>query len=231
MMRDAADDFYRTYSAFKSYRTPVITAKQIRWYDREFWVPARCNENTSVLELGCGTGEFLAYLDHKRVARYRTVERDQDAVVAMQPQVRPHVIVEDFRTYLADASERWDRVVMLDVLEHFSSAEGVRLLERIMAVLAPDDFVIARVPNMGSPWEPIHQYGDLTHKAAYTAVSLEQLGVAAGYDIDRFLPQRRGTSMRRFLEDCLNWVLARMLTVSPVIWTANIIVIHRVRAS
>jgi SAM-dependent methyltransferase len=230
-MKQAPDDFYRSYSTFKRYQTPTIKPKHIRWYDREFWIPTRCTRETSVLELGSGPGEFLAYLDHKGVSRFRGIEMDRNAVAVMPVRLQGSVQVSDIWSYLDSAvDEQWDRVVMLDVLEHFSASEGVWLLEQLKRVLSPGGLVIARVPNMGSPWGAIHQYADITHKAAYTAVSLEQLGIAAGYEVESFLPYRRGTPVRRFLEDCLNGLLARMLTVSPVIWTANIIVIYRVRA-
>ena len=78
---------------------------------------------------------------------------------------------------------------------------------------------------MGSPWGGIHQFADLTHKTAYTAKSLEQLGLAAGYKTLTFVAQRRGSPFRRFAEDALHWLLSKVLTVTPVVWTANIIVI------
>ena len=225
---DSADDFYKVYAAYKRYQTPVVKAKHVRWYDREFWAPADCTPETSVLEIGSGTGEFLAYLKRKGVKRFEGVERDRDAVAVMDPALKDHVHVGDAWEFLARGGVGpFDRVVMLDVLEHFSAADGVRLLEKIKAVLAPDGLVVVRVPNMGSPWGGIHQFSDLTHKSAYTTGSLEQLALAAGYEAVAFLPQRRGSPFRRFAEDCLHWLLARMLATAPTVWTANVIAVLR----
>jgi SAM-dependent methyltransferase len=231
MTLEQPEDFYRFYSVFKRYVTPVIKAKHLRWYDREFWKPAACTADTSVLELGSGPGEFLLYLRHKGVKRFKGVEMDRDAVAAMAPGLDAHVRIADIWDYIDEApkNERWDRIVMLDVLEHFSPAEGARLLERLRALLSPDGLILVRVPNMGSPWGPSYQYGDVTHKASYSAGSLHQLGLAAGYDVVAFLPQRRGPPVRRFCEDMLHGFLNRILTVPPAIWTANIIVIYRPR--
>ncbi|MDA1091140.1 MAG: class I SAM-dependent methyltransferase [Proteobacteria bacterium] len=227
---DKPEDFYQSYAAYKGYQTPVVKAKHVRWYDREFWAPALCTVDTSVLELGSGTGEFLSYLKQKRVRRFQGVEQDKDAVAAMAPGLEQHVHVGDIWDYLDSANANtgasaFDRVVMLDVLEHFSPGDGVRLLERINGVLAPDGLVVARVPNMGSPWGGIHQFADLTHKTAYTAKSLEQLGLAAGFEPLAFAPYRRGSPVRRGAEDCLHWLLSKVLSVTPVVWTANIIVV------
>ena len=171
MTLEKPEDFYRFYAPFKNYATPVIKAKHLRWYDQEFWSPASCTVDTSVLELGSGPGEFLLYLRHKGVKRFMGVEMDRDAVAAMAPGLDISVRIADIWAYLDEAQkdERWDRIVMLDVLEHFSPAEGVRLLEHLRGLLSPGGMVLARVPNMGSPWRPNYQYGDVTHKAAYSA--------------------------------------------------------------
>lgn len=232
MAVESPDDFYKSYAAYKRYQRPALKAKHVRWFDREFWRPARCAPDTSVLEIGSGTGEFLAYLKAKGVKRFLGIERDQDAVAAMDPALKAHVHVGDVWDFLASGAthDPFDRVAMLDVLEHFTAADGVRLLEKIKGVLAPDGLVVARVPNMGSPWGGMHQFADLTHRAAYTAASLAQLGLAAGYDVVAFLPQRRGSPCRRVAEDCLHWVLSRILATTPVVWTPNIIVVYRLRS-
>jgi SAM-dependent methyltransferase len=208
-----------------------MKAKHIRWYDEEFWIPASCRADMSVLELGSGPGEFLLYLRRKGVTRLRGVEMDRDAVAAVAPELAASVETGDIWAYLdkAPADERWDRIVMLDVLEHFSPPEGARLLDRLGGLLAPDGLIVARVPNMGSPWGASFQYGDLTHKAAYAAEGLRQLGLAAGYETVRFVGQRRGTRIRRFLEGMLHAALDRILSFPPAVWSANIIVIYKRR--
>jgi len=228
MAIDSGDDFYKSYAAYKRYRTPAVKAKHVRWYDREFWTPAGCTPDTSVLEIGSGTGEFLAYLKHKGVKRFEGVERDRDAVAVMDPALKDRVHVGDAWKFLARGGVGpFDRVVMLDVLEHFTAADGVRLLEKIKGVLAPGGLVVVRVPNMSSPWGGIHQFSDLTHKTAYSPGSLKQLALAAGYEAAAFLPQRRGSPFRRIAEDCLHWLLSRILATAPTVWTANVIAVLR----
>jgi len=227
MAIEKTEDFYAAYAAFKGYETPNLRAKHIAWYDREIWRPARCSPSMSVLELGSGTGEFLAYLQHKGVDDFLGVEQDQGAVDVLGPGLKDHVHVGDLWDFLDNVpgGKTYDRVVMLDVLEHFGGVEGAQLLEKIKGALAPGGKVAARVPNMGSPWGGAHQYGDLTHKAAYNAASLEQLGKATGYEVLGFFPYRRGSPARRFTEDILHWILSKTLSVNPIVWTANIIVV------
>jgi cyclopropane fatty-acyl-phospholipid synthase-like methyltransferase len=225
--RESLETFYQSYAAYKRYQTPAIKAKQIAWYDREVWSPARCTPETAVLELGCGPGEFLLYLHAKGTRRFLGIDMDADAIAAAPAEVAVRIRRADIWDFFADAGEQWDRVVMLDVLEHFSPDEGRELLARIKAVLALDGRVIIRVPNMGSPWGGLYQYGDLTHKAAYSELGLRQLATAAGYELEHLLAQRRGSPIRRFCESCLHAVLSRILTVAPTVWSANIIAIFR----
>jgi SAM-dependent methyltransferase len=225
MAIEKPEDFYGVYAAFKRYQTPALKGKHVKWYDREFWVPAGCTAETSVLEIGSGTGEFLSYLKLKGVTRFHGVEQDPEAIRVMEPGLEGNVTVGDLWAYLEGDPEPFDRVVMLDVLEHFPAADGVRLLNKVKDVLRPGGLVVVRVPNMGSPWGGIHQFADLTHQSAYSAQSLEQLGLAAGYKARAFLPQRRGSPFRRLAEDCLHWVLSRILSTTPVVWTANIIAV------
>lgn len=100
-------------------------------------------------------------------------------------------------------------------------------MNRLGSILAPDGMVVARVPNMGPPWDGIHQFGDVTHKAAYAANGLARLGLAAGLEVEAFIGQKRGSPVRRILEDILYWTLTRILVTQPVVWSPNIIVIWR----
>ena len=170
MTFEKPEDFYKVYAAYKRYQTPILKKKHMRWYGREIWTPARCTQETSFLELGSGPGEFLAYLKQMGVRRFLGVEINADAIQAMPPGLEEHLHQGDIWDFLdaAAGSEPYDRVAILDVLEHFSAFDGVRLLEKVKDVLVPDGLVVIRVPNMASPWGGMHQFADLTHKCAYT---------------------------------------------------------------
>lgn len=56
------EDFYQVYDAHRTYVRPDVRPKHVRNFDDQFWKPADCMPTMSVLEIGCGTGLFLAYL-------------------------------------------------------------------------------------------------------------------------------------------------------------------------
>ncbi|MEE2698526.1 MAG: class I SAM-dependent methyltransferase [Pseudomonadota bacterium] len=227
MNYDKPEDFYNNYAAFKRYLTPILKAKHVAWFDQEFWYPAKCTQETSVLELGSGTGEFLSYLKLKGVHYFIGVEQDANAIAVMEDGLSDHVIVGDIWDFFEHESsgKYFGCVVMFDVLEHFSAGDGVRLLQKVKNILEPDGRIIIRVPNMSSPWGGIHQYADLTHKTAFTPNSLEQLGQAAGLKALSFFPQRRGSPFRKFAECILHKILSKILVVTPVVWTPNMIAV------
>ena len=225
------EDFYATYAEYKGYAPPELKAKHIRWMDREFWVPARCAPQHSVLEIGCGTGQFLLYLRHKGVTRMVGIDHDARAKDVMPADIARNVRIVDVWEFLKTETGPFDRIVMLDVLEHFTIPDGAALLEAIRRVLAPDGLVTVRVPNMASPWAGQHQYADLTHKAAYAPGGLRQLAIAAGFECVAFVDQRRGSRSRRFLEDCLHGLLSAVLTETPPLWSANMIAVLKPTAA
>lgn len=219
------EDFYKTYEKFKAYERLDLHDKHIRWYDREFWAPMGCDAAKSVLEIGCGTGHFLSYLKRKGVERFIGVDLDPRVVDFLDPEISDHVRIADVRDFISgqDGEPPFDCIVMLDALEHFSPFEAVALLQSLKRILADDGLINVRVPNVSSPWGLQHQYGDLTHKAAYTPDSLKQLAVASGFEAVEFLSQARGSPSRRFTEDILHGFLSRVLTEAPQIWSANFI--------
>ncbi|MDA0239504.1 MAG: class I SAM-dependent methyltransferase [Proteobacteria bacterium] len=225
-------EFYASYEGFKSYSVPQLKAKQARLFDRQFWQPADCKDTMSMLELGCGTGLFLSYLDQKGVRDFIGV--DADPALA---DVIPESVSDRFKATSIDEfieglekDRRFDRIIMWDVLEHFEPTDGAALLRRLCQHLPDDGLIAVKVPNVGSPWGLAFQYGDLTHLAAYTPSSMRQLAIASGYDCVACYGEVSGTPRRRLTDPMVHWFLSKMLMRSPEIWSANFFALLRPRA-
>lgn len=228
MIFDKLEDFYKVYDSYKVYEQQALKPKHVRSFDREFWRPSLCSPEMSFLEIGCGTGIFLDYLRHKGVKEFTGIEQVQAAVDAANPEIAPHIHVTNIWTYLEQSSPdvSFDRIVLFDVLEHFSYVDAAKLLGRLASILNKKNGMITlRVPNMASPWGSMYQYGDVTHQSAYTPKSIEQIALAAGLKCRAFLPQQRGSAFNRFTENCLHGFLSLVLTASPAIWTPNMIAV------
>lgn len=214
--------FYKTYNDFKRYETPTMSRALIACLDREIWVPAGYSTAQRVLEIGCGTGEFLAYLAYKGVRDFVGIDQDEKLAEVIHDDVRDNFCTGNVWHFMeADASAPWDRVALIDVLEHFSASEGADLLCAIATRLAPAGNIIVRVPNAASPWGLQYQHGDLTHRAAYTPSSMRQLAYATGLRCRSVYRQERGGRRRIMTERLLSAVLGWCITETPEIWTSN----------
>jgi SAM-dependent methyltransferase len=220
---ERAPGFYGSYASHKGYATPTLGPKEVRRFDAEIWGPATFSPGHSVLEIGCGTGLFLAYLKAKGVSRLLGIDLDAAVASVLPDQVRPHFTSGDARALLEDpATGTFDRVVMLDVLEHFTFDQGRDLLAVIRARLNPGGKLVIKVPNMGSPWGMPYQFGDLTHLAAFAPISIRQLANDAGFGPPLIYDQRQGTRRRRITDALVHRFLSWALLTPPEFWGANL---------
>ncbi len=216
-------DFYDSYSQYKSYRTPELQDKFIRQFDREFWQPTKCTPDFSVLEIGCGTGLFLSYLKHKEVKNFIGIDSDNELKNHLPANVASHFrnlnILDDVER--ASINQKFDVIVMFDVLEHFEPNVAVNLLQDLAAMLNKNGTIIVRLPNAASPWGLTYQYGDLTHQAAYSPLSLRQLAIAGGLVCVSCFEQITGSPKRRLMDKLYHKIMSAILMSPPEIWSAN----------
>ncbi|MGE4281672.1 MAG: class I SAM-dependent methyltransferase [Magnetospirillum sp.] len=262
-MASEIPDFYQSYASYKRYETPNIGRKQIARFDTEVWGPAAFSTQCRVLELGCGTGAFLAYLAAKGITQMVGIDHDPALADVVPENVRsafrcadvwtilaylaakgitqmvgidhdpaladvvPENVRSAFRcadvwTILADPDlGQFDRVAMFDVLEHFTADEALRLLQSLRPRLNPGARLILKVPNAACPWALQYQFGDLTHRTAFTPLSMRQLADAAGYEATHVYAQRQGSRRRMITDALVHRFLSWALLTPPEFWSAN----------
>lgn len=220
-------NFYGVYPEFRHREPPILKDKHIRQYDEEFWTPSGCRADMAVLEIGSGAGLFLAYLERKGIADFMGLDLDASVLEGLPESLKGRLRIGNVWTFLEGGADgrTFDRIALFDVLEHFTPSEGVRLLKALDRIMRPGGRIVVRVPNAGSPWGLQYQHHDLTHKAAYNDGSIRQLALAAGLDCLAALPQKRKRGLRRHTEDAFHWLLSRILTEAPGIWSANFLAV------
>jgi len=124
---------------------PDLGNEGIPWAHFARWVPA----GASVLDLGCWDGLLLALLRDRGAGRVRGVERDPEP--ASRARARgldvASVDLDDPSWPSALGGERFDRVILGDVVEHLGDPRAT--LARIAGlVLAPRGRILLSVPNV-----------------------------------------------------------------------------------
>ncbi len=214
--------FYESYGATKNYATPSLSAKDVARFDREVWAPAGVQAGMKCLEIGCGTGRFLAYLDGKGVSDFIGLDHDPALAEIVPAKVKDRFRVADVWAFVDETpAAPFDRIFLFDVIEHFTPEDGHRLLVRLADMLAFHGVIVLKMPNGASPWGLQFQNGDLTHVTAYTPDSIRQLATAAGLVCKKCYPHVLGSPRRRLTDKLVQKVLGALIASPPEIWEGN----------
>jgi len=138
-----------------------------------------------VLELGAGTGEFVAWLKLRGVSHAWGVDRSPEQVLGAASCGRD-VLEEDlFDALAACADESLDGLAALDLLEHLTRDQLVRLARESSRVLMPGGVFLIQVPNAHALRVAPIWASDLTHETLLSDDTLAQLFTPVGMKLER----------------------------------------------
>lgn len=106
----------------------------------------------SVLEIGCGDGNLLAYLERSLPPSTELVGVELNVRNIARPAGSRIQLHEADFDHL-DLGHTFDVVVMYHVLEHL--VRPVETLRRIRRLLKPGGFLLIQVPNWNTPWRKL----------------------------------------------------------------------------
>lgn len=122
-----------------------------------------------ILDIGVGFGKygFLAreYLDLNRDGNYKNFKRRFDGIEAFEPYLNPahkfiynKIYVGDALKIIPNLKRKYDLVLLLDCLEHFTYKDGIKLLEsltnisKMILISTPKD-ISHQEAAFGNPYE------------------------------------------------------------------------------
>lgn len=177
--------------------------RKLRHYLRER-VPS------ALLEIGCGSGEFLSLLENKWRSATKLYGFDIDVDRIDRPEnSRIQILCEPWEQYFQP--EQLDAVVLFNSLEHFS--DPLALLRKVIIFLRPEGRIFGVVPNADSLWSrvfprhwaglqvPRHQifFQRQTLRVMLEAAGFRNCEIHLGYD-----PGDLSLSLGNWLSDVLN---------------------------
>ena len=184
--RDAAEgDFrqalYRRYvSTFKA-DAKLGAEPSTAWWDHKY-LPLLdgLDRGAAIVEIGCGGGELLAYLGRRGFSHAAGIDISAEQV-ALARRRGVHAELGDAFDYLATHGHAFEAILAIDILEHLTRDELLRLAPLLFAALRPGGRLLVQTANGAGlcPGQVI--YGDLTHVTVFTPQSLAQLLRPVGF--------------------------------------------------
>jgi SAM-dependent methyltransferase len=232
MHSDFRTSLYDNYvSAFKG--EPCLSAEpSFAWWDHKYLPLLKDVDRAApVLDIGCGSGGLLAYLQRRGFSRARGIDVSVEQVERAR-QRGVEVERADALTYLAMHQSEFAAIVAVDVFEHFERAETMDLAQRIYAALQPRGRLLVQTANGAGLFPRQVIYGDLTHLTIFTPESIGQLLRPIGFGEMRVYEAGPIPLRIRGRIDVALWAAIKMLanTVRSVetgkrqsIWTENFI--------
>jgi 2-polyprenyl-3-methyl-5-hydroxy-6-metoxy-1,4-benzoquinol methylase len=173
-----SDDFraplYRGYvSTFKG--SPSKGEGAYAWWDYKYLpLLGGIRRDTPILEVGCGSGALLEYLGRRGFSNARGIDISPEQVDLARAR-GVDARLGDALTMLSEEHETFGVIVGVDVLEHFTMHELMRLTPLLYSALQPGGRLLVQTANGAGllPGQVIH--GDLTHQTIFTPESLAQL--------------------------------------------------------
>ncbi len=139
------------------------------------------SKDIEILEIGCGNGRFLKYLDNQGYANVEGIDVSQDQVSFGKKEFQlKNISVQDTIPYLTAKKKKYDVIYMMDVAEHLELEYLVELGRIIHQKLKPGGRLIMQAPNGLAPLSP-NRFSDVTHLRAYTSYSFTQLQKMFGF--------------------------------------------------
>jgi 2-polyprenyl-3-methyl-5-hydroxy-6-metoxy-1,4-benzoquinol methylase len=164
-------EWHRYENASHVHSSHELRSRYYEWYTRH-WLPE--NLTGPILDIGCGSGQFLHFLNKKGYTNIEGIDIDLKQI-EIAKTLGFSVKATPALDYLENSTSQYDLIVMLDIIEHFTREELYPLIEAAVRKLRSGGRLIASVPNAESPTGLQCIFTDITHEIAFTPMSLEEL--------------------------------------------------------
>lgn len=150
----------------------------------------------NILEIGCGRSLIAREIKKKQRCVITGIEPDP-SMAQEATEWRDKVLVQTVEQALANMPEKYDCVLMIDVLEHL--VNPWQTVAQLKNCLSPDGCLVASIPNMRyyhalkglilrREWE-YDKSGvkDITHLRFFTESSIRNLFASQGYTVQSLI--------------------------------------------
>lgn len=194
------------------------------------------NKNAKIIELGCGYGGFVYWLQKSGYLNAEGIDISVEQIETAKGLGIKNINQGDLVDFIKNKKDSYDVVFIRDVLEHFTKDEILDILEFVYKSLKNNGVIITQVPNAENLFSNRLRYGDFTHEISFTENSINQIFLISGFKNLEIFPVPRVIhgikSLVRFtiwkvIELCLRFYLLIETGSGGRILTPDLIVIAK----
>jgi 2-polyprenyl-3-methyl-5-hydroxy-6-metoxy-1,4-benzoquinol methylase len=226
-------DYSQTYQQHYQNMNKNLNSESYEKYEMrciDAYLPA--NKDARLLDIGCGVGLFVYYLQKKGYSNIEGIDISQGQIdfANANAGVKLKLQTASSNQFLADKVGLYDQIYLMDVLEHIRKEDLTKFLSPIIKALKSGGSLVIRTPNMANPLGSYSRYMDMTHETGFTEHSLIQLISSIGpanhtivrlSSADHWLRKVYG-----FFRDCVLTCLYRLGNrVVPSCFDANLLMV------
>lgn len=164
-----------------------------RYYEKNYDHFLPTDINTSILDIGCGMGHFLFYLKKRGFNNYTGIDLSRECVdfcINQNLGRKENIYNVDVFDYLKSKKNKYDLIIMNDIIEHFQPEQIIPLLSLIKRHLNKDGKLVIKVVNSANPiLGSSSRFIDFTHTLGFTEESLIQVLSITGFKKVKVYPQ------------------------------------------
>ena len=153
------------------------------WLEIANYLSSFIPESAAVLEMGAG---YCDWINHVR-ARERVATDHWEGIKRYAAQGVECVVGDVYDSLRSLSPKRFDVVLASNFFEHFSHDDLQRLVDHVRDRICDGGLLIAIQPNFAHAYR--HYFDDYTHRAIFTAISLEAFLLSKGFAIVRVEPR------------------------------------------
>lgn len=133
------------------------------------------NKQASIIELGCGNGGLVYWLQYLGYSNASGIDASLEQVDCAKKFGIKNISDGNLINFIKNKEDFYDVIFMRDVLEHFKKDEIIDIIELLYHSLKKGGKIIIQTSNGASILGSRYRYYDFTHEISFTENSLRQI--------------------------------------------------------